>query len=67
MQDDAESPQSDLANLEHWSSVSGLSCNQSKSRHQRITQKISLMTSSYKFENYLVGTVTGNEKDLGVW
>ena len=64
-QDDVESLQTGLARLEYWSSVSGLSFNQSKCRHQRITQKIAPVTSSYKLGNYLIST-TDSEKDLGV-
>ena len=63
-QDDVESLQTDLANLEYWSSVSGLSFNQSKCKHQRITRKIAPVTSS--LGNYLIST-TENEKDFGVW
>ena len=65
-QEDVESLQTDLANLEYWSFVSGLSLNQSKCRHQRITRKIAPVTSSYKLGNYLIST-TDNEKDPGVW
>ena len=48
--DDVESLQTDLANLEYWSSVSGLQFNQSKCRHQRITRKIAPVTSSYHWK-----------------
>ena len=65
-QDDVKSLQTDLVNLEHWSCVSGLTFNQSKCKHQRITQKILPVTSSYELGNHLIDT-TENEKDLGVW
>ena len=65
-QDDVKSLQADLLNLEHWSCVSGLTFNQSKCKHQRITRKILPVTSSYELGNHLIET-TENEKDLGVW
>ena len=65
-QDDVESLQADLVNLEHWSCVSGLTFNQSKCKHQRITRKNLPVMSSYELGNPLIDT-TGNEKDLRVW
>jgi hypothetical protein len=50
-QEDVASLQADLVNLEHWSSQSGLSFNQSKCKHQTITRKIVPLTSSYKLED----------------
>ena len=65
-QDGVKSVQADLVNLEHWSCVSGLTFNQSKCKHQRVTRKILPVTSSYELGNHLIDT-TENEKDLGVW
>ena len=65
-QEDVASLQADLVNLEHWSSQSGLSFNQSKCKHQTITRKIVPLTSSYKLEDTKV-TTTDCERDLGVW
>ena len=65
-QDDVKSLQADLVDLEHWSCISGLTFNQSKCKHQRITRKILPVTSSFELGNHLIDT-TENEKDLGVW
>ena len=54
--DDVESLQTDLVSLEYRSSVSRLSFNQSKCRHQQITRKIAPTTSSCKLGNYLIST-----------
>ena len=63
---DVTALQNDLGTLEHWSTVSGLSFNQSKCKHQTLTQKKVPVTSSYKLDGSVV-SISNNEKDLGVW
>ena len=58
--------QTDLGNLEHWSTVSGLSFNQSKSKRQMLARKKVPVASSYKLEDSIVSS-TDSERDLGVW
>jgi hypothetical protein len=60
-QDDVTAIQTDLGTLEHWSMVSGLSFNQSKCKHQTLTQKKAPVASSYKLDNvqYSSSTVIG--------
>jgi hypothetical protein len=64
-QDDAMLLQSDLRNLEHWSSVSGLTFNENKCKQQRITRKITPVTSTYMINDHQLNT-TDTERDLGV-
>ena len=64
-QDDAMLLQSDLRNLEHWSSVSGLTFNEKKCKQQRITRKITPVTSTYMINDHQLNT-TDTERDLGV-
>ena len=63
---DVTALQNDLGTLEHWSTVSGLSFNQSKCKHQTLTRKKVPVTSSYKLDGSVV-SISNNEKDLGVW
>ena len=63
---DVTALQNDLGTLEHWSTVSGLSFNQSKCKHQTLTRKKVPLTSSYKLDGSVV-SISNNEKDLGVW
>jgi hypothetical protein len=65
-QDDVTALQTDLGTLEHWSTVSGLSFNQSKCKHQTLTRKKAPVASSYKLDNSIISS-TDNERDLGVW
>ena len=65
-QDDVIALQTDLGNLEHWSTVSGLSFNQSKCKRQMLTRKKVPVASSYKLEDSIVSS-TDSERDLGVW
>jgi hypothetical protein len=65
-QDDFTALQTDLGTLEHWSTVSGLSFNQSKCKHQTLTRKKS--TSCFLLQvGRLIIYSTDNERDLGVW
>ena len=63
---DVTALQNDLGTLEYWSTVSGLSFNQSKCKHQTLTRKKVPVTSSYKLDGSVV-SISNNEKDLGVW
>ena len=63
-QDNVAALQTDLGTLEHWSTVSGLSFNQSKCKHQTLTQKLAPVASSYKLDDTIISS-TDNEKDLG--
>ena len=65
-QDDVIALQTDLGNLEHWSTVSGLSFNQSKCKRQMLTRKKVPVASSYKLDDSIVSS-TDSERDLGVW
>ena len=58
--------QSDLSNLEHWSTSSGLVFNQDKCKCQRITRKKNPIKHEYKINNKSL-VVTEKEKDLGIW
>ena len=58
--------QSDLRNLEHWSSVFGLTFNEKKCKQQRITRKITPVTSTYMINDHQLNT-TDTERDLGVY
>jgi hypothetical protein len=62
---DAVLLQDDLRCLEHWSSISGLTFNESKCQHQRITRKISPIASSYMFNDQQLDT-TDSESNLGL-
>ena len=62
---DVTSLQTDLGTLEHWSTVSGLSFNQSKCKRQTLTRKKAPVASSYKLDNSII-SITDNERDLGV-
>jgi hypothetical protein len=64
--DDVTALQTDLGTLEQWSTVSGLSFNQSKCKHQTLTRKLVPVASSYKLDDTIISS-TDNEKDLGVW
>ena len=63
--DDVTALQTDLGTLEQWSTVSGLSFNQSKSKHQTLPRKLVPVASSYKLDDTIISS-TDNEKDLGV-
>ena len=63
---DAISLQSDLSNLENWSTSSGLVFNQDKCKCQRITRKKNPIKHEYKINNKSL-VVTEKEKDLGIW
>ena len=65
-QDDVIALQTGLGSLEHWSTVSGLSFNQSKCKRQMLTRKKVPVTSSYKLHDSIVSS-TDSERDLGVW
>ena len=65
-QEDVKFLQTDIKSLEYWSSVSGLSFNQSKCKHQRITRKVLPITSSYKLITDVKISDTVSERDLGV-
>ena len=65
-QDDVIALHTDLGNLEHWSTVSGLSFNQSKCKRQMLTRKKVPVASSYKLDDSIVSS-TDSERDLGVW
>ena len=65
-QDNVIALQTDLENLEHWSTVSGLSINQSKCKRQMLARKKVPVASSYKLEDSIVSS-TDSERDLGVW
>ena len=65
-QDDVIALHTDLGNLEHWSTVSGLSFNQSKCKHQMLMRKKVPVASSYKLDDSIVSS-TDSERDLGVW
>ena len=57
--------QNDLRCLEHWSSISGLTFNESKCKQQRITRKITPITSTYMLNDQQLDT-TDTERDLGL-
>ena len=57
--------QSDLKNLKHWSSSSGLTFNVKKCKQQRITRKITSTISTYNINDHQLET-TNFERDLGV-
>ncbi|CAB3998163.1 Hypothetical predicted protein [Paramuricea clavata] len=63
---DGASIQSDLDNLEEWSTSSGLVFNQNKCKCQRITRKKTTTEFPYTIKNKTLA-VTTEEKDLGVW
>ena len=58
--------QSDLSNLENWSTSSGLVFNKDKCKCQRITRKKNPIKHEYKINNKSL-VVTDKEKDLGIW
>ena len=58
--------QSDLSNLENWSTSSGLVFNQLKCKCLRVTRKIQPTTYPYKIKDKEL-TTTSVEKDLGIW
>ena len=63
---DAALLQSDLSNLENWSTSSGLVFNQLKCKCLRVTRKIQPTTYPYKIKDKEL-TTTSVEKDLGIW
>jgi hypothetical protein len=63
---DAISLQSDLSNLENWSTSSGLVFNQDKCKCQRVTRKKNPTKHEYKINNKSL-VVTEKENDLGIW
>ena len=63
---DAALLQSDLSNLENWSTSSGLVFNQLKCKCLRVTRKILPTTYPYKINDKEL-TTTSVEKDLGIW
>ena len=63
--EDATLLQSDLVNLEHWSSTSGLSFNEMKCKRQRVTRKVKPITSTFTLNDHQLQT-TVIERDLGV-
>lgn len=66
LSDDASSLQTDLNNLEAWSSVSGHTFNANKCKSQSITQKTKPIVATYILnDNRLESTKT--KRDLGVW
>ena len=65
-QDDVIALQTDLENLQHWSTVSGLLFNQSKCKRQMLARKKVPVASSYKLDDSIVSS-TDSERDLGVW
>ena len=64
-QSDAVLLQNDLRHLEHWSSISGLTFNESKCKQQQITRKITPITSTYMLNDQQLDT-TDTERDLGL-
>ena len=54
--EDATLLQSDLVNLEHWSSTSGLSFNEMKCKQQRITRKVKPITSTFTLNDHQLQT-----------
>ena len=56
---DVTSLQTDLGTLEHWSTVSGLSFNQSKCKRQTLTRKKAPVASSYKLDNSIISITQG--------
>jgi hypothetical protein len=58
--------QSDLDNLEEWSTSSGLVFNQIKCKCHRITRKKITTEFPYTIKNKTLA-VTTEEKDLGIW
>ena len=65
-QDDVIALQTNLGNLEHWSTVSGRSFNQSKCKRQMLAHNKVPVVSSYKFDDSIVSS-TDSERDLSVW
>ena len=65
-QDDVIALQTDLGNLEHWSTVSGWSFNQPKGKRQMLAHKKVPVASSYKLDDSIVPS-TDSKRDLGVW
>ena len=63
---DAELLQSDLSNLEKWSSTSDLVFNQLKCKCMRVTRKTQPVTYPYQIKDKQLTTTTV-EKYLGVW
>ena len=64
--DDVIALQTDLGNLEHWSTVSGRSFNQPKCKRQMLAHKKVPVASSYKLDDSIVSS-TDSEQDLSVW
>ena len=64
-EEDATLLPSDLENLEHWSSTSGLSFNEMKCKQQRVTRKVKPITSTFTLNDQQLRT-TDIERDLGV-
>ena len=64
-QSDAVLLQNDLRHLEHWSSISGLTFNESKCKQQQITRKITPITSTYRLNDQQLDT-TDTERDLRI-
>ena len=65
-QEDVTTLQTDLGTLEHWSTISGLSFNESKCKHQTLTRKRVPVASSYKLNDSIISRSV-SERDLGVW
>jgi hypothetical protein len=63
---DAALLQSDLSNLENWSTSSGLIFNQLKCKCLRVNRKIQPTTYPYKIKDKELTTMSV-EKDLGIW
>ena len=63
---DGASIQSDLDNLEEWSTSSGLVFNQNKCKCQKISRKKTITKFPDTIKNKTLA-VTTEEKDLGIW
>ena len=64
--DDASALQTDLSNLDTWTSTSGLVFNETKCRSQSVTRKTKPVVAQYKMRDKNL-EVTYSERDLGVW
>ena len=65
-QDDVIALQTDLRNLEHWSTVSGRPFDQPKCKRQMLALKKVPVASSYKLDDSIVSS-TDSERGLSVW
>ena len=60
-QDNVIALQTDLRNLEHWSTVSACKCKRQMLAHKKVP-----VASSYKLDDSIVSS-SDSERDLGVW